>query len=111
MLLHFSMLKKDMPGEIRRMAAFLGIEIDETNWNIILEHCSFDYMKAHADMSVPYRGYIFEGGAESFMNRGISGRWRDVLTPKDIERYENEAERNLGMACAHWLATGEWQEG
>jgi len=44
------------------------------------------------------------------MNRGISGRWRDVLTPKDIELYENEANRKLGTACAHWLATGELQE-
>lgn len=110
MLLHFSLLKKDMPSEIRRIAAFLDIEIDETKWGIILEHCSFDYMKTHAEMSVPFQGNIFEGGAESFMNKGISGRWRDVLTPKDIALYENEANKRLGTACAHWLATGELQE-
>ena len=36
MLLHFSNLKKDMPGEIRRIASFLEIVIDETKWDAIL---------------------------------------------------------------------------
>src|SRR3546814_8448767 len=30
LLLHFADLKKDMPGEMRRVAAFLDIEIDES---------------------------------------------------------------------------------
>src|SRR3546814_1948914 len=47
LLLHFADLKKDMPGEIRRVAAFLDIAIDESRWEAIVEHCSFDYMKAH----------------------------------------------------------------
>jgi aryl sulfotransferase len=35
-----------MPGEIRKIAAFLEIDIDESKWDTILHHCSFDYMKA-----------------------------------------------------------------
>ena len=109
MLLHFSNLKSDMPGEIRRIAAFLNITIDETKWDAILEHCSFDYMKAHAAQSVPFGGSLFEGGAETFMHKGVNGRWRDVLTSQDIERYDQTATEKLGADCAYWLSTGMLQ--
>ncbi len=38
MLLHFSALKADMPGQIRRIAAFLDIPVDESQWDAIIEH-------------------------------------------------------------------------
>ena len=109
MLLHFARLKEDLPGEVRRMAKFLGIAIDEKNWPKILEHCSFDYMKAHAVKSVPLGGAFWDGGAETFVNKGTNGRWRDVLTADDNARYEAMAREKLGAACAAWLATGKLQ--
>jgi aryl sulfotransferase len=109
MLLHFSNLKRDMPGEIRQIATFLDIAIDETKWHAILEHCSFDYMKAHATRSVPFGGRLFEGGAETFMHKGVNGRWKDMLTLEDIERYEQAAKEKLGVGCADWLSTGTFQ--
>jgi len=109
MLFHFSNLKKDMPGEIRRIAAFLDIVIDETKWDPILEHCSFDYMKTHAAMSVPFGGSIWEGGAKTFMNKGVNGRWKELLTPEDVEHYEQVAREKLGLECAYWLSTGGLQ--
>jgi aryl sulfotransferase len=98
-----------MPGEIRRIAAFLNITIDETNWDTILEHCSFDYMKAHAAQSVPFGGSLFEGGAETFMHKGVNGRWINVLTSQDIKRYDKTATEKLGEDCAYWLSTGMFQ--
>lgn len=110
MLLHFSNLKKDMPTEIRRIAGYLDITIDETKWDSILEHCSFDYMKAHAAEIVPFAGNLWEGGAKTFMHKGINGRWKDTLTSDDIEQYEHVAREKLGIECANWLSTGELLE-
>ncbi len=107
MLLHFANLKQDMPGEIRRIAAFLDINLDESKWKTILEHCSFEYMKAHADQSVPLGGSIFAGGATKFMHKGVNGRWRDMLSSADVAAYENIAREKLGAECARWLSTGE----
>ena len=45
-LLHFANLKADLPGEVRKLAAFLEIDVDDAKWPTILEHCSFDYMRA-----------------------------------------------------------------
>lgn len=107
LLVHFSALKKDMPGEIRRIAQFLEIPIDENKWDRILKHCSFDYMKAHAEQSSPLGGALWEGGAKTFINKGTNDRWRHVLSEADSARYEKLALEKLGPECAHWLATGK----
>jgi len=107
MMLHFENLKQDMPGEIRRVAEFLDIPIDETKWEDILEHCSFDYMKANATKSVPLGGAFWDGGAQTFINKGANGRWRDKLTQEEIEKYERIANEKLAADCAQWLATGK----
>lgn len=106
MLIHFSDLKKDMPGGMRRIADFLDIEIDETRWDDIVKYCSFDWMKANAVKSVPLGGAFWDGGAETFIHKGVNGRWKDVLTPKDNAEYEARAEAQLGAACAEWLKSG-----
>jgi aryl sulfotransferase len=103
MLLHFSELKADLPGQIRRIAGFLDIAIDETRFAAIVEHCGFDYMKANATKSVPLGGAFWDGGAETFVNKGTNGRWRDILTPEDNARYEAMARAQLGDDCAAWL--------
>jgi aryl sulfotransferase len=105
-MLHFGELKADMPGQIRRIAKFLEIPIDENKWDAILEHCSFDYMKENATKSVPLGGLFWDGGAQTFIHRGQNGRWRDVLTEEDNRRYEDRARAELGEECAAWLAGG-----
>jgi aryl sulfotransferase len=110
LLVHFSALKTDMPGQIRRIADFLSIPIDEDRWPAILEHCSFEYMKAHAAKSAPLGGIFWDGGAETFIHKGTNGRWRDVLTPEESRKYADLARQNLGRDCAHWLTTGELLE-
>jgi aryl sulfotransferase len=105
--LHFGALKSDMPGQMRRVAKFLDIDIDESKWDAIVEHCSFDYMKKNAIKTVPLGGAFWDGGAATFVNKGSNGRWRDTLTEEDNARYESMAKEKLGEDCARWLATGE----
>jgi len=106
MLLHFSRLKQDLPGEIRRVAAFLDIHIEEARFPAIVEHCGFGYMKQNASKAVPLGGAFWEGGAETFIHKGVNGRWREVLSPEESTAYEMKARAELGEACAAWLAGG-----
>ena len=105
--IHFAELKADLPGEMRRLAGFLGIPIDERHWPRILEYCSFDWMKRNATKSVPLGGAFWDAGAEVFIHKGVNGRWKDTLTPAEVAGYEARAVRELGPECARWLATGE----
>ena len=106
-LLHFNNLKADLAGEMRHLAAFLEMDIDAAAWPGIVERCSFDYMKNNAEKVVPMAGAVFEGGGQVFINKGVTGRWRDILTADDIAKYESLAAAGLSPDCAHWLATGE----
>lgn len=106
LLVHFADLKADLEAEMRRIADFLVCAIPEDRWPAIVEHCSFDYMKTHAAHVAPLGGDIFEGGAGVFINKGVNGRWRDVLTDEDNAHYERRAVEELGEACAAWLANG-----
>ena len=95
-----------MPGEIARIADFLGIKHDAATMAKITEHCTFDYMKGHAAEVAPLGGAFWEGGADSFIHKGTNGRWRDVLTDKDNALYIARALHELGPDCAAWLAMG-----
>lgn len=105
-LVHFNDLKRDLSGEIRGIADYLGIKPDAKTFQAIVDHCGFDYMKAHAATVAPLGGVLWDGGAETFINKGTNGRWKDVLTPADIKAYEEDAIRELGADCARWLAQG-----
>jgi aryl sulfotransferase len=107
LFVHFSNLKRDMPGQMRRIASFLDIPINEQSWPAIVEYCSFDWMKRNATKSVPLGGAFWDAGAEVFINKGVNGRWSQSLTAQECADYEARAVRELGPECARWLATGE----
>ncbi len=105
-LIHFADLKRDLPGQIRDIAAFLDIDVAPDTMEAALLHCSFDYMKENASNSVPLGGAFWDGGAKTFIHKGTNGRWRDQLGDDISERYLARAERELGHDCARWLAQG-----
>ena len=107
LMVHFDVLKKHMPEEMRRIAKFLEIPIDESKWPAIVEHCTFDWMKEHGDKIVPLGGALWTGGTKTFINKGTNGRWRETLNAEESAEYEAKALAELGPECARWLATGE----
>ncbi len=106
LLLHFEQLKEDLRGQMRRVADFLGVTIDEAKWPDMLTHCSFAYMKANATPSVPAGGVFWDGGAQTFIHKGVNGRWRDTLSAEESAAYRQRAVAELGEACARWLEMG-----
>ena len=111
MVIHYQNLKDDMEGMMLKIGEFLGYEkpADEELWKKMVLHCTFDYMKKNAPASAPLQGSLWEGGAETFVNKGTNGRWKDVLTKEDSELYEKMAVEKLGEECAYWLETGKFK--
>ncbi|MDB4671094.1 sulfotransferase domain-containing protein [Pirellulaceae bacterium] len=110
LLVHFSDLKRDMPKEICRIAAFLNIPVSDSRWSSILEYCSFEWMKENATKTVPLGGAFWDAGAQVFINKGVNGRWAETLTDDQSSQYETLANAELGTECAQWLATGTVDE-
>lgn len=106
LMLHFADLKRDLPGEIARIADFLEVSLDAATFARVVEHSSFEWMRAHGEVVVPLAGAIWENGSDSFLNKGTNGRWRDVLSAGESAAYEGRALAELGPQCAAWLASG-----
>jgi aryl sulfotransferase len=107
LMVHYSDLKRDMPARIRAISEFLDIKVNESKWQQILDHCSFDWMKENATKSVPLGGAFWDAGAQTFIHKGINGRWTATLSSEESAEFEELAEERLGKECARWLVSGD----
>lgn len=103
LLVHYDDLKADLDGEMRRVAAFLDIPVDESIWADQVAACTFEGMKARAAEIADFESH-FVGGADTFLYKGTNGRWRDVLTPDELAAYDIAVAKWLTPDCARWLA-------
>lgn len=106
LLLHYAQLKKDLPGQVARLAEFFSIDPASLRMDTIVEHCSFDYMSARAEKMAPFGGSHMSS-AKAFFHKGLKRDHRNELTPAQVERFDRVALERLGSECAHWLETGE----
>lgn len=103
---HFTDMLADLVGEIRRVADFLDIEASEDQVGVIADATSFASMKANAEALLPEAGFAFKGGAQTFINQGTNGRWKNVLVPEDLSLYQEAVARILSPSCQQWLENG-----
>jgi aryl sulfotransferase len=106
LLVHYNDLLRDLPGEIQRIADYLNIAVAPDMLGSIAEAVSFSGMKANAEKILPDANLTWKGGAQTFINKGTNGRWRDVLTEEDLALYPLAVARELTPDCAHWLENG-----
>jgi aryl sulfotransferase len=105
-LVHFNDLLKDLEGEMRKVAEFLNIKVEESLWPSLVEQATFENMKNNAAELLPGIDGIFAGGAKSFINKGTNGRWRDILSPEELIECDAAIARELSPDCALWLEEG-----
>jgi aryl sulfotransferase len=105
LLVHYNDLQADLEGEMRRVAAFLKIDIPAALWPEVVERCTFERMREEAEKIGDFQR-LFEGGAESFLFKGANGRWRGVLTEGELQRYQDRVQELLAQEAANWLEHG-----
>ena len=109
LLVHYNNLLMDLPAEIRRIASYLGIAVPEEFWPRVVESATFEFMKKNANQLFATKidpQKMWKGGAQTFINKGTNGRWRDVLTEDDLALYHRATKRTLSQDCAWWLESG-----
>jgi aryl sulfotransferase len=106
LMVHYADLKTDLEAEMRRIAAFLDIQIPEETWPALVNAAGFQFMREHGATLLPRAAQGWDKGAERFLHEGTTGRWRDVLTPDDVALYEARARRELSPNLARWLEHG-----
>jgi aryl sulfotransferase len=106
LFVRFNDLLADLDGQMRRVADFLSIEVDEPTWPALVEKMTFQAMKDRADEVVPGSGGFLHGGAQQFLNKGTNGRWRGILTAEELVQYDTAVQKQLTLACQRWLELG-----
>jgi aryl sulfotransferase len=111
LLVHYDDLKHDRDGEMRRIAAYLEIEIPESLWPDLIEAAGFNAMKANGEKLLPHAQHTWSGGASTFLNKGISGQWQNALSANAlsanaVERYDIAIEQHFPADLACWIRHG-----
>ena len=100
--LHYDDLRDDLEGQMRHLAARLGIHVDEHRWPHLVQAATFESMRSHAEATVP-------GGVEhwvdpaAFFSRGTSGQWRGLLDDADLARYAARVRHLASDDLVEWV--------
>jgi aryl sulfotransferase len=100
-LLHFDDLKSDLDGQMRALAAALGIAVDEEVWPELVRAATFDEVRGRAATLAPENTLWKDRAA--FFNKGTSGQWKDLLDEADLERYRARIAELTTPETAAWL--------
>ena len=100
---HYDELKSDLEGQMRRLAAHLGISVPETLWPELVDAATFERMRAGADRIAPDTSHAIWQDNQQFFHRGVSGQWREMLDANDVRRYNERVAELADADLARWL--------
>jgi aryl sulfotransferase len=105
LLVHYADLSADLEGEMRRVAEFLGIGIEDGLWPKMVDAAGFESMRRDGDTIMGSMTAKFRRGSAGFFFKGSNDRWKGVFREEDLSLYDAAMAR-LPPDCARWLAQG-----
>lgn len=105
-LFHYSDMKADLDGEMRRLSDVLGIAVDEARWPALVDAARFEAMKEGADRLAPNADKQLWHDNARFFAEGRLGGWRDVMTPDLLTRYDERVAELVPPELASWMHEG-----
>lgn len=103
---HFTDMKADLDGQMRRVSALLGIPVDEARWPALVEAATFGAMKAQAAQYAPESHLDMWKDAGTFFNKGKSGQWRDVLSAENLALFDRHVAEHYPADMIDFMVNG-----
>ena len=101
-LVHYDDLSADLEGEMRRLAARLGITVADPTWPQLVGAARFEGMRARAELLAPDPDGIIKQ-RDRFFLRGSSGAGREWLSENEHARYQERVEQLATREVIAWL--------
>jgi aryl sulfotransferase len=101
--LHYDGLQADLEGQMRHLAARLGIDVDAYRWPRLVQSATFESMRARADTIIPGGDPQQWIDPAAFFRRGTSGQWRDLLDEADIAQYAARVRALASDDLVDWV--------
>jgi len=105
LLVHYTDLVHDKPVEAERIARFLGCKWNSSICDSVCEYSSLDYMRK-LELEGKFGSSDKNKKKTGLVNKGINGRWKDLLTDRQLARYGELVAQKLEKECANWLRDG-----
>jgi hypothetical protein len=105
-LFHYGDLLADLPGQLIRLAAFLGYDVDRARAEELAREATFEAMKSQAATVAPNADIGLWRDTTEFFHRGTSGQWQSLFGPDELSTYEQRLQASLPPELGQWLHTG-----
>ncbi|MDN3239081.1 sulfotransferase domain-containing protein [Glycomyces tritici] len=102
LLVHYADLAADLDGEMRRIAAWLDIEVDESRWPELVKAATFGEMKAKAAHTAPDPAGLFRS-RDAFFRNGTSGSGAALLGDEALAAYTARVAQMAPKELLDWL--------
>jgi len=109
-LFHYDDLLRDLPGQMRRLADALDIDMTDERIAELAAAATFAAMRSSAEQVAPNADISLWRNTQEFFHRGTSGQWREVFSEDDLLAYDKRIAALAPPDLAAWLHDG-WLAG
>jgi aryl sulfotransferase len=104
-LFHYADMWSDLDHEMRRVAAALGVTVEEARWPAFVEAATLDAMRSRASLAAPEAHLGLWRSPDRFFAVGGTRDWASLLTPAEIAHFETRLHE-LAPGAADWVLNG-----
>ena len=106
LLVHFNDLQKDLPGEMARVARYLGISPRSDKLATLVEAAGFSAMRRDGRELLSVLATQIDGGHNRFLREGTNRKWEGRFRKEDLQLYQAKLGEFLSPDCARWIQSG-----
>lgn len=103
-LFHYSDLRRDLAGQMRRIAEALGLPVPD-DFEAYVSAATFDRMRASADRTAPDSEFGTWKSSRDFFRSAEDRSW-DFMEPDDVEHYDSLLVELAGPELADFMCNG-----
>lgn len=94
---HYEDLIANLEGELRKIAGFCDLHIEESRYPAIVQRCSFSFMKNHEDKFSLLNQIFLDKGWDmnKFIRKGKTQEWKSYFSHEQLRSLEKEMEEYL----------------
>jgi aryl sulfotransferase len=105
-LFHFADYSRDLPGELRRLAEFLGIEATDERVGALATEAAIERVRGRAADVAPEAHFGLWKDTSKFFRSGSVGEGVEAMTGEQRDRYDALVRELMAPELAHWVHEG-----